>query len=119
MSKTILVIDDSPTIRQLLSGCLTQSGYLVVEASNGKEALELSIGASLAICDVNMPVMNGIEFVKELTRTGSKLPVVMLTTEGRPELVVEAKKAGAKGWMVKPFNPEQLLKVVQKLTASP
>jgi two-component system chemotaxis response regulator CheY len=67
----------------------------------------------MIICDVNMPRMNGIEFVEKVG--GQKLPIVMLTTEGRPELIDRAKKAGAKGWMVKPFKPDQLLAVVRKL----
>jgi two-component system chemotaxis response regulator CheY len=117
MAKKILVIDDSPAIRQQVSLCLTQGGYEVVEATDGRDALTKTDAVALAICDVNMPGMNGIEFVKEMSQRGSKVPIVMLTTEGRPELVAEAKKAGAKGWMVKPFKPEQLIQVVQKLAA--
>ncbi len=115
MPKRILVIDDSPAIRQQVSLCLTQGGYEVVEAGDGRDALGKTAAVALALCDVNMPVMNGIEFVQEMARRGSKVPIVMLTTEGRPELVAEARKAGAKGWMVKPFKPEQLVQVVQKL----
>ena len=115
MAKKILVIDDSPAIRQQVSICLIEGGYDVVEATDGRDALSKLEAVSLAICDVNMPGMNGIEFVKEMAQRGSKLPIVMLTTEGRPELVSEAKKAGAKGWMVKPFKVDQLILVVRKL----
>lgn len=117
MPKTILVIDDSPAIRQQVSLCLTSHGFAVVEAVDGRDALTKIGSAAMAICDVNMPGMNGIEFVKEMAQRGSTLPIVMLTTEGRPELVAEAKKAGAKGWMVKPFKPEQLVQVVTRLAA--
>ncbi|MFZ5440657.1 MAG: response regulator [Myxococcota bacterium] len=117
MPKKILVIDDSPAIRQQVSLCLTSNGFEVIEAVDGRDALEKTGAAAMAICDVNMPGMNGIEFVKEMAQRGSTLPIVMLTTEGRPELVAEAKKAGAKGWMVKPFKPEQLLQVVNRLAA--
>jgi two-component system chemotaxis response regulator CheY len=115
MAKKILVIDDSVSMRQAILACLTQSGFEVLEAADGAEALTKADQASLAICDVNMPVMNGIEFVKEMASRGSKVPIVMLTTEGRPELVAAARSAGAKGWLVKPFNSEQLVKVVRKL----
>jgi two-component system chemotaxis response regulator CheY len=115
MSK-ILVIDDSPTIRQQVSILLKENGYEPIEASDGRDALTKMESVTLAICDVNMPGMNGIEFVKEVALLGLNVPVVMLTTEGRPELVAEAKKAGAKGWMVKPFKPAQLIAVVQKLS---
>ena len=113
MSKKILIIDDSPSIRQQVSLCLTSGGYQVVEAQDGLDALEKTGGCALAICDVNMPRMNGIEFVEKVG--GQAMPIVVLTTEGKPELIDRAKKAGAKGWMVKPFKPEQLLSVVKKL----
>lgn len=113
MSKKILIIDDSASIRQQVSLCLTSGGYEVVEAVDGLDALEKTGGCHMAICDVNMPRMNGIEFVEKV---GNKaMPIVMLTTEGKPELIDRAKKAGAKGWMVKPFKPEQLLSVVKKI----
>lgn len=93
--------------------CLTGGGYEVVEAQDGLDAMDKRAGCALALCDVNMPRMNGIEFVEKV---GSQpMPIVMLTTEGKPELIDRAKKAGAKGWMVKPFKPEQLLSVVKKL----
>lgn len=112
-NKKVLVVDDSPTIRQQVSMCLTSGGYDVVEAQDGVEALTRTSGVSMCICDVNMPRMNGVEFVEKMG--GGSIPIVMLTTEGRPELIERAKKAGAKGWMVKPFKPEHLLSVVKKL----
>lgn len=111
--KKILVVDDSPSIRQQVSLCLTDGGYQTVEATDGQDAIGKTAGVSMIICDVNMPRMNGIEFVEKIA--GQNFPIVMLTTEGRPELIDRAKKAGAKGWMVKPFKPEQLLAVVRKL----
>lgn len=113
MSKKVLVVDDSPTIRQQVSMCLSSGGYEVVEAQDGVEALTRTAGVDMCICDVNMPRMNGIEFVEKVG--SGAMPIVMLTTEGRPELIERAKKAGAKGWMVKPFKPEHLLSVVKKL----
>ncbi|MFT3710242.1 MAG: response regulator [Archangium sp.] len=113
MSKKILLIDDSPAVRIQLSMCLRGGGYQVVEAVDGQDALEKRDGCALAICDVNMPRMNGIEFLEQISE--QPMPVVMLTTEGRPELVDRARKAGAKGWMVKPFRPEQLLMMVKRL----
>ena len=95
--------------------CLTNGGYEVVTAEDGIDALAKREGCALALCDVNMPRMNGIEFVEKVGKEA--MPVVMLTTEGKPELIERAKKAGAKGWMVKPFKPEQLLAVVNKLAA--
>lgn len=112
-AKKILVVDDSPAIRQQVSMCLIGAGYDVVEAQDGLEALSRTAGAAMCICDVNMPRMNGVEFVEKVG--AGAMPVVMLTTEGRPELIERAKKAGAKGWMVKPFKPEHLLSVVKKL----
>lgn len=113
MSKRILVVDDSPTIRQQVCLVLTQGGYEVIEAKDGLEGLEQLVKASMAFCDVNMPRMNGVEFVEKVGKNG--IPIVMLTTESRPELIERAKTAGAKGWMVKPFKPEHLLAVVKKL----
>lgn len=115
MAQRILVIDDSPTMRQQLNACLSERGFEVVEAVDGLDGLEKAVAISLVICDVNMPRMNGIEFVQAMAKRQSNVPIVMLTTEGRPELVAEAKRAGARAWMVKPFQPSQLGQVVQKL----
>lgn len=122
MSKKILVVDDSNTIRQQVGMCLTGAGYTVVEAADGAEGLSTiksTPDIAMVICDVNMPNMNGIEMLEAVHADGnfSKLPVIMLTTEGQPALISRAKKAGAKGWIVKPFKPDLLLAAAKKLTA--
>lgn len=119
MTKKILVVDDSDAIRQQVGSALRQAGYTTAEAVDGLQGLEaLKEGDfALVICDVNMPRMNGLEMLETLKRNPaySALPVVMLTTEGQPALVERAKKAGAKGWIVKPFKPELMIAAVRKL----
>ena len=119
MSKTILVIDDSASLRQAVSIALKSAGYEVTEAVDGKDALSKLDGSKihLVICDVNMPVMDGITFVKEIKKLPRYrfVPVVMLTTESRESRKEEGQLAGAKAWMVKPFRPEQILHAVSKL----
>ena len=120
MAKKILVVDDSATVRQQLNLTLTSAGYAVEEARDGKEGLDKISAAkdlSIVICDVNMPRMNGIEMLKNVKSQGLSVPVIMLTTEGQPALIRQAREEGAKGWMVKPFNPDLLLKAVEKLAA--
>lgn len=120
MSRRILVVDDSPTVRQQVAAALVQGGYQIVEAVDGTDALnKLDTSISLVVSDVNMPRTNGLEMLEKLkadTRWAA-LPVLMLTTEGQPALMERAKKAGAKGWIVKPFKPELLLAAVKKLAA--
>jgi two-component system chemotaxis response regulator CheY len=115
---TVMVVDDSAPVRQQVSSALRQAGYTVVEASDGQDGLE-KLGASpavaMVICDVNMPRMTGIEF---LERLGGRLPVLMLTTEGQPELKKKAKALGAKGWIIKPFKPELLIEAVKGFVRS-
>jgi two-component system chemotaxis response regulator CheY len=121
MSATILVIDDSAMVRTQVGRALTGAGFTVVEAVDGVDALTKLAAAPttrLIVCDVNMPRMNGVEFLERLLSEGSALPVVMLTTEGQPELIQRAKALGAKGWIVKPFKPDLLIAAVKKLTAS-
>lgn len=118
--KKILVIDDSPTVRQQVGLALTQAGFQVVEAVDGLDGIgKVDPTIAMLICDVNMPRMNGLDMLEKL-RTDARwktLPVVMLTTEGQPSLIERAKKAGAKGWIVKPFKAELLVAAVQRLTA--
>ena len=119
-AKRILVVDDSLAIRQQVGGALRQAGYAVTEAEDGAQGLEeLTKGDrfSLVICDVNMPRMNGLEMLEALKRdpVHGSLPVVMLTTEGQPALIDRAKKAGAKGWIVKPFKAELMLAAVRRI----
>jgi two-component system, chemotaxis family, chemotaxis protein CheY len=118
-SKTALVVDDSVSIRQMVAYTLSQAGFGVVEAGDGVEGLErLDAGrVDLIITDLNMPVMDGLSFVRGLrARQDSRFtPVLMLTTESQVEKKQEGKAAGATGWIVKPFNPEQLLQVIGKV----
>lgn len=121
MSKTILVVDDSASVRQLVSMALKGAGYSVVEAFDGKDALGKLDGQkiNLVISDVNMPNMDGISFVREMkTKASYKFtPVIMLTTEGAEDKKKEGQSAGAKAWVVKPFKPEQMLQAVSMLIA--
>ncbi|MBU1176697.1 MAG: response regulator [Alphaproteobacteria bacterium] len=120
MTKTILTIDDSASIRQLVSLTLTAAGHKVIEAGNGLQGYEKAISETVhaVITDLNMPVMNGIEFIKRFrTHPASKgVPIILLTTESDDTLKAEAKEAGATGWIVKPFKQEQLVAVVKKVT---
>ena len=120
--KRILVVDDSATVRQQVGMTLTQAGYEVTEAGDGVEglaALEKG-GIAMVICDVNMPRMSGLDMLENIKRDPklSAIPVVMLTTEGHPSLVERAKKAGAKGWIVKPFKAELMVSAVNKLVGA-
>ncbi|GGY52385.1 response regulator [Pseudoduganella albidiflava] len=119
MAKTIMVVDDSASIRQVVGIALRQAGYDVIEGSDGVDALAKLTGqkVNLIISDVNMPNMDGISFVRELkTRPAYKFtPVMMLTTESQQEKKAQGQAAGARAWMVKPFKPEALLAAVQKL----
>ncbi len=120
--KNILAVDDSPTIRTSVEYALKGLGHNVVQAENGKDALDKfndlkEKGESLAMCivDVNMPVMDGITFVKEFRKLDKFTPVVILTTESGNSKIEEGKSAGASGWIVKPFAPGELVKIVEKL----
>jgi two-component system, chemotaxis family, chemotaxis protein CheY len=119
MAKTIMVVDDSLSIRQVVSIALKQAGYDVIEGVDGVDALKKLTGqkVNLIISDVNMPNMDGITFVKELkTRAAYKFtPVLMLTTESQEDKKAQGQAAGARAWMVKPFKPDSLLAAVQKL----
>lgn len=119
MSQKIIVIDDSDTVREQLSIVLTGAGYEVIEAEDGLQGANIirdNPGAALAICDVNMPKLSGLDMLELLKGQGnSGMPVLMLTTEGRPDLIERARAFGAKGWMVKPFKPTMLLVTVKKL----
>jgi len=119
MGKKIMVIDDSASLREVVSIALKAAGYEVTEAADGKDALAKLDGnkVNLVICDVNMPVMDGITFVKEVKKRPEYrfLPVMMLTTESRESRKEEGQRAGAKAWVVKPFRPDQILNAVSKL----
>ncbi|MDE2479893.1 MAG: response regulator [Betaproteobacteria bacterium] len=119
MSKTILIVDDSASLRQVVNIALSSAGYEVIEACDGVDALSKLDGRKvhLIISDVNMPNMDGISFVKEVKQHPRHkfAPVIMLTTEGQDAKKEQGRAAGAKAWMVKPFNPPQLLDAVSKL----
>lgn len=122
MSPKILVVDDSATIRTQVRTALAGAGFEIVEAADGAEGLDV-MGSqrdiAAVLCDVNMPTMGGLQMLEIAQATGKLgvLPVVMLTTEGQPALIQKAKAFGAKGWIVKPFKPEQLVATMRKLTA--
>ena len=115
----IMVVDDSNSMRALVAQTLRGAGHDVVEAADGQIALDLEPTAKvdLFLCDVNMPRVDGLTLVKRLRTLGpSKFtPILMLTTESGANKKAEGKTAGATGWLVKPFNPEQLLQVVGKV----
>ncbi len=119
MAKTILVIDDSASLRQLVRMTLEGAGYGVIEAEHGLAALAKLDGSkiNLAVCDVNMPVLDGISFVTQARQKPAYkfLPVIMLTTETQQAKRDAGKAAGARAWIVKPFSPPQLLDAVGKL----
>jgi len=119
VAKTVMIVDDSPTLRHVVSTALNSGGYETVGAVDGLDAIEkLSRGeVNLIICDVNMPNMDGITFVREIRKMREHrfVPILMLTTENKPHKREECRKAGARAWIVKPFKSEQILAAVQKL----
>ena len=119
MGKTALVVDDSPSMRQLVSYTLTEAGFEVLQGGNGQEGLGQldQTRVQLIVTDLNMPVMDGIKFIREVRgRAAHKFtPILMLTTESQDSKKQEGKAAGATGWLVKPFDPQQLLQVVKKV----
>jgi two-component system, chemotaxis family, chemotaxis protein CheY len=119
MAKIIMTADDSASVRQMVTFSLKQSGYDVVEAVDGKDALtKLSAQkVDMLITDLNMPNLDGIGLIKGV-RSGSLnkfIPIIMLTTESQDTKKMEGKSAGATGWIVKPFKPEQLIAIVKKV----
>lgn len=119
MGKLILVVDDSASLRQVVSIALKGAGYDVVEACDGMDALSKLDGrkVNLIISDVNMPNMDGITLLKEVKKLPDYkfTPIIMLTTENQEGKKAEGRKAGAKAWVVKPFKPEQMMAAVAKL----
>jgi two-component system chemotaxis response regulator CheY len=113
-----MTVDDSATLRQMVSFVLQGAGYRVVEAVDGLDGLaKLSPALDLILTDINMPRMDGLEFTRRLRALAQYrfVPVVLLTTESHPEKKQEGKAAGATGWIVKPFNADQLLAVAKKV----
>jgi two-component system, chemotaxis family, chemotaxis protein CheY len=119
MTKTVLTIDDSKAIRDMVSFTLSGAGYRVVEAENGALGLDRlrSEPVSLIIVDLNMPVMNGFDFIRHARQDprGAGVPILMLTTETKPEAKAEGKALGATGWLNKPFDATMLVTVARKL----
>lgn len=122
MAKTVLIVDDSASIRMVVGIALKGAGYEVVEACDGVDALGKLDGAriNLMISDVNMPNMDGITLVQHVKAMPSYrfMPIIMLTTESQEGIKQKGKEAGVKAWVVKPFNPEQMLAAVGKLVAA-
>jgi two-component system chemotaxis response regulator CheY len=119
LTKSVLAVEDSASVRQLIRMTLLDAGYDVVEAKDGAEAVQKA-GATRFDCvvtDINMPVMNGIEFIKAFRSNplGAGVPVLVLTTENGEGLKAEARAAGATGWLTKPFNEKQLRDAVRKV----
>jgi two-component system chemotaxis response regulator CheY len=119
MAATILAVDDSASMRQMVSFTLKHAGYEVIEAADGVDALEYARtnSVSLVLTDVNMPRMDGITLVRELRQLAAYkfTPMLVLTTEAGPEKKAQGKQAGATGWLVKPFNPDKLLATIAKV----
>ncbi len=120
MPKTALVVDDSPTMRQMVAFTLANAGFTVLEAEHGKDAVKKVAGMpkmDIVVTDLNMPEMDGITLIKELRKMAAFkfTPILMLTTESAVDKKTAGKEAGATGWIVKPFNPELLLKTIAKV----
>lgn len=119
MSKTVMVVDDSGSFRTVVKLALQKAGYGVVEACDGRDAVGKLDGQklNLIVCDVNMPNMDGLSFVRHLKTTNHYkfTPVIMLTTESQESKKAEGKAAGARAWITKPFQPSQLVDAVNRL----
>jgi two-component system chemotaxis response regulator CheY len=122
MSKTILTIDDSASVRQMVSMTLSAAGHTIIEAEDGAQGYSRAIAQPVhaVLTDLNMPVMNGIEFIRKYRQHPSSkgVPIILLTTESDEELKRQAKEAGATGWIVKPFKQDQLVAVIKKVTGA-
>lgn len=119
MKKRILVVDDSQSVRQLVTIILEDAGYQVAEAADGAQAIEVAreSGFDLVLTDLNMPHVDGISLIRELRARDDfkRMPIIMLTTESQVSFKDEAKQAGATGWIVKPFVADKLLAVISKV----
>jgi two-component system, chemotaxis family, chemotaxis protein CheY len=122
MAKTILAVDDSGSLRQMVSFSLKAAGYDVVQAVDGQDGLNKAKEKTvdLVLTDQNMPIMDGLTLITNLRSLASyqKVPILMLTTESSDEMKAKGKAAGANGWLVKPFDPKRLIEVVQKVIGS-
>ncbi len=121
MNKHVVIIDDSPTIRVSVQFAIKELGLSVVQAENGQDALDKIADIkksggeiALCICDINMPVMNGIEFITAFREGDKFTPVIVLTTEAEKDMIQKGKNAGASGWIIKPFQADDLVNVVKR-----
>ena len=119
LTKTVLTIDDSKSVRDMVAFALQPEGYTVVQAEDGSKGLDQlrSVSPQLVITDLNMPVMDGISFIEAARKDpkGTGVPIIMLTTETSPDMKARGKAAGATGWIDKPFDPAKLVAVAKKL----
>ena len=119
MKTKVLAIDDSRTIRNLLAATLEEAGFEYVSAVDGREGVDMyeDVAPDVVITDINMPVMDGIEFIKNVRATGNhqSLPILILTTETSQDKRDQGKAAGGTGWIVKPFDPEKLISVIHRV----
>jgi two-component system chemotaxis response regulator CheY len=119
MSKVIMIVEDSATMRQMVGFTLRRNGYEVLEAVDGKDALDKINGGQIdmVITDLNMPNMDGIEFIRNVRQKPEFkfTPILMLTTDSQESKKMEGRAAGATGWIVKPFSPEHMMAVVKKV----
>jgi two-component system chemotaxis response regulator CheY len=119
MAKKIMTVEDSTSLREMISFVIREAGYDAIEAKDGRDALAKLNGCpvDLVITDLNMPLMNGIELTRSIRSSPAYkfIPIIFLTTESQVQKKDAAKEAGATGWIVKPFKPEQLLKVIKKV----
>jgi two-component system, chemotaxis family, chemotaxis protein CheY len=119
MAKTIMVVDDSASIRQMVNFTIKNAGYEVIEAVDGRDALNKISGnqVHMVVTDLNMPNLDGIGLIKGVRANPSHkfIPIILLTTESQESKKTEGKQAGATGWIVKPFKPEQLIGVIKKV----
>ncbi len=122
MGKTVLVVDDSSAMRALLGVALRSAGYAVVEARDGRDALEKFTAGpvDLIVSDCIMPVMDGISFVREVKKDPvlGKIPIIMLTTESQEAQIQEGRALGVQAWIVKPFKPEKFIEAVQRVISA-
>ncbi len=121
MNRYIMVIDDSPTIRISVELALKQLGFMIKQAENGQDALDKissikSSGDEVVLClsDINMPILNGIEFISEFRKDDKFTPVIVLTTEAEKEIIQKGRDVGASGWIIKPFQVDDLISVVKR-----
>lgn len=118
---SILIVDDSPSIRQAIQISLADTGHAVMEAVHGVDGLNKAKGQrfDLIVTDLNMPEMNGLGMIKAVRQLPNYagVPILFLSTESAPEVKQQAREAGATGWITKPFSPEQLVQVVTKVLA--